>query len=50
MLDKTYKIKRTKAQQLVLGFETDLGGLTGLMTTLSSYKVAGVAGLQRRGY
>lgn len=47
MLDnKNYKIKRTKAQQLVLGLETDLGGLTGLMTTLSSYKVAGVAGLQ----
>lgn len=46
MLDKTYKVKRSKAQQLVLGLETDLGGLTGLMTTLSSYKVAGVAGLQ----
>ena len=46
MSDKNYKIKRTEAQQLVLGVGTDLGGLTGLMTTLSSYKVAGVAGLQ----
>lgn len=47
MLDnKTYKVKRTKAQQLVLGFETDLGGLIGLMTVLSSYHTAGVAGLQ----
>lgn len=46
MLDKTYKIKRTKAQQLVLGFETDLGGLAGLMVVLTDYKAAGVAGLQ----
>lgn len=46
MLDnKNYKIKRTKAQQLVLGFETDLGGLAGLMTVLTDYKSAGVAGL-----
>lgn len=45
MLDKTYKVKRTKAQQLVLGFETDLGGLAGLMVVLSDYKSAGVAGL-----
>ena len=46
MLDnKNYKIKRTKAQQLVLGFETDLGGLAGLMVVLSDYKSAGVAGL-----
>ena len=47
MLDnKNYKIKRTKAQQLVLGFETDLGGLAGLMVVLTDYKAAGVAGLQ----
>ena len=45
MLDKTYEIKRTKAQQLVLGFETDLGGLAGLMVVLTDYKSAGVAGL-----
>lgn len=46
MLDnKNYKIKRTKAQQLVLGFETDLGGLVGLMTVLTDYKSAGVADL-----
>lgn len=45
MSDKTYEIKRTKAQQLVLGFETDLGGLAGLMTVLTDYKAAGVAGL-----
>lgn len=44
--NKNYKIKRTKAQQLVLGFETDLGGLAGLVTVLTDYKAAGVAGLQ----
>ena len=47
MLDnKNYKIKRTKAQQILLGFETDLGGLAGLMVVLTDYKAAGVAGLQ----